>query len=141
MGSLGYRRFRWCKIGFHGAPGCFRGTWVYIGGRSRSVDARGAHEGGGALDPRGCLVCFLTSTPSLLDCVCSKKSLLKVSGKLLITHRRGLGGDGEALHGRFPLRQSAGEGSKMGSRGYIRLRWWKLCFVVPLDVFGVRRYI
>ena len=39
------------EIGFRGAPGCFRGLWVYIGGRSRSVELRGAHEGGGA--PRG----------------------------------------------------------------------------------------
>ena len=65
----------------------------------------------------------------------------KVCGKLLTHHRRGYGVDVEALRGRFPLWQSAGEGSKMGSRGYRRLRWWKLCFVVPLDVFGVRRYI
>ena len=36
------------EIGFRGAPGCFRGTWVYIGGRSTSVAARGAHEIGGA---------------------------------------------------------------------------------------------
>ena len=36
------------EIGFRGAPGCFRGIWVYIGGRSRSVELRGAHEGGGA---------------------------------------------------------------------------------------------
>ena len=36
------------EIVFRGAPGCFRGTWIYIGGRSRSVDAQGAHEGGGA---------------------------------------------------------------------------------------------
>ena len=34
------------EIGFHGAPGWFRGTCVYIGGRSRSVELRGAHEGG-----------------------------------------------------------------------------------------------
>ena len=39
------------EIGFRGAPGWFRGIWVYIGGRSRSVELRGAHEGGGA--PRG----------------------------------------------------------------------------------------
>ena len=65
----------------------------------------------------------------------------KVCGKLLTTHRRGLGDDVEALHGRFPLRHSAGEGSKMGSRGYRRLRWWKLCFVGFLDVFAVRRLI
>ena len=35
------------EIGFRGAPGCFRGIWIYIGGRSRSVELRGAHEGGG----------------------------------------------------------------------------------------------
>ena len=35
------------ELGFHGAPGCSWGTWVYIGGRSRAVDARGAHEIGG----------------------------------------------------------------------------------------------
>ena len=39
------------EIGFRGAPECFRGIWIYIGGRSRSVELRGAHEGGGA--PRG----------------------------------------------------------------------------------------
>ena len=65
----------------------------------------------------------------------------KVYGKPLTTHQRGLGDDVEALHGRFPLRRSAGEGSKMGSRGYRRLRWWKLFFVGSLDVFGVRGYI
>ena len=69
------------EIGFRGAPGWFRGTWVYIGGRSRSVDAQGAHEGGGAPSPRrrarhprGHLACFLTSTPSLLDHVCSQNN-------------------------------------------------------------------
>ena len=35
------------EIVFLGAPGCFRGMWIYIGGRSRSVVAQGAHEGGG----------------------------------------------------------------------------------------------
>ena len=65
----------------------------------------------------------------------------QVCGKLLTTHRRGKDVDVEALHGRFPLRQCAGEGPKMGSRGYRRLRRWKLCFMVPLDVFRVRRYI
>ncbi len=66
------------EIGFRGAPGCFQGIWVYIGGRSTSVELRGAHEGGGAPPPlgraslpRGHLVSLLTSTPSLLDCVCS----------------------------------------------------------------------
>ena len=61
------------EIGFRGAPGCFRGISIYIGGRSRSVELRGDHEGGGrAALPRGRLVASLTSTPSLLDCVCSK---------------------------------------------------------------------
>ena len=68
------------EIGFRGAPGCFRGIWVYIGGRSTLVDLRGAHKGGArlppgrALLPRGLLASFLTSTPSLLDHVCSKNS-------------------------------------------------------------------
>ena len=36
------------ELGFHGAPRCFGGgTWIYIGGRSMSVEQRGAHEGGG----------------------------------------------------------------------------------------------
>ena len=35
------------EIGFRGAPGCFRGTWIYIGGRSTSVDEQRAHEGEG----------------------------------------------------------------------------------------------
>ena len=35
------------EIGFRGAPGCFQGIWVYIGGRNTSVEQRGAHEGGG----------------------------------------------------------------------------------------------
>ena len=45
-------------------------------------------------------------------------------GKLLTTHRKGLGDDVEALRDRFPLRQSAGKGSKMGSHGYRKLRRW-----------------
>ena len=37
------------EIGFRGAPGYFWGIWIYIyiGGRSRSVELRGTHEGGG----------------------------------------------------------------------------------------------
>ena len=70
------------EIGFRGAPGCFRGVWVYIGGRSTSVELRGAHEGGGrppgrAILPRGLLAYFLMSTPSLLDHVCSKNNAPK----------------------------------------------------------------
>ena len=68
------------EIVFRGALGCFQGTWIYIGGRIRSVDARGAHMGGGTPTPLGragppCLQ--LESTPSLLDCVCSKKIALE----------------------------------------------------------------
>ena len=59
-----------------------------------------------------------------------------VCGKLLTTHWRGKDVDVEALHGRFPLRQNAGEGSKMRSRGYRMLRRWKLCFIGSLDVSG-----
>ena len=33
---------------FRGSPGCFQGIRVYIGKGSRSVELRGAHEGGGA---------------------------------------------------------------------------------------------
>ena len=42
----------------------------------------------------------------------------KVCGKLLTTHRRGLGDDVDALHGGFPLRRSADDGSKMDTEGY-----------------------
>ena len=50
------------EIWFRGAPGCFRGIRVYIGERSRSVEPRGAHEGGGA--PRGAGVppCLVASS-------------------------------------------------------------------------------
>ena len=41
----------------------------------------------------------------------------KVCGKLLTHHRRDYGVDVEALRGRFPLRQIAGKGLKMGSHG------------------------
>ena len=60
----------------------------------------------------------------------------KVCGKLLTTHRRGYGVDVEALHGRFPLRRSANEGSKMGSRGYRRLRVGNISSVALLMVSG-----
>ena len=53
----------------------------------------------------------------------------KVCGKLLTLHRRGYGVDVEALHDRFPLRQIAGKGPKMGSHGYRRLRQWKIGLV------------
>ena len=65
----------------------------------------------------------------------------KVCGKLLTTHRKGYGLDVEALRGRFPLRRSAGEGSKMGSHGYRRLCWRKYFFGGSFDGFGVYGYI
>ena len=65
----------------------------------------------------------------------------KVCGKLLTTHRKGHGVDVEALHGGIPLRQNAGDGSKMGSHGYRRLQWQQYFFGGSLDVFGVCRLI
>ena len=65
----------------------------------------------------------------------------KVCGKILTAHQKGLGDDVEALRDRFPLRRITGESSKMGSRGYRRLRRWKLFFVGSPDVFGVHGYI
>ena len=62
----------------------------------------------------------------------------KVCGKLLTLHRRGYGVDVEALRDRFPLRQIAGKGPKMGSHGYRRLRRWKSGSVALLDVFGYK---
>ena len=41
----------------------------------------------------------------------------KVCGKLLTTHRRGLGDDGEALHGRFPLSRSTAEAPRWDLAG------------------------
>ena len=35
------------ELGFWLRPRLFGGTWIYIGGRSTSVEQRGAHEGGG----------------------------------------------------------------------------------------------
>ena len=38
---------------FRGSTGCFHVIRVYIGKRSRSVELRGAHEGGGRAYPLG----------------------------------------------------------------------------------------
>ena len=38
---------------FRGAPPCFQGIRVYIGAGSRTVEPRGAHEGGGRAYPPG----------------------------------------------------------------------------------------
>ena len=61
----------------------------------------------------------------------------KVCGKLPTFQRSGNGVDVDALRDRFPLRQDAEKGPKMGSHGYRRLRQWRSGFVTPLDVFGV----
>ena len=53
MGSHGYRRLRRWKSGFVALLEGFQGIRVYIGERSRSVEPRGAHEGGGTPTPLG----------------------------------------------------------------------------------------
>ena len=50
------------EIVSRGAPGCFRGTYVYIGGRSRSVELRGAHEGGGCAQGGRRAPCLVASS-------------------------------------------------------------------------------
>ena len=50
------------ELGFHGASGCLRGTWTYIGGISRSVEQRGAHEGGGRAQGVGAPPCLVASS-------------------------------------------------------------------------------
>ena len=50
------------EIGFVGAPECFQGIWIYIGGRNRSVELRGAHEGGGAPMGVGAPLCLVASS-------------------------------------------------------------------------------
>ena len=53
------------EIGFRDALGCFRGIWIYIGGRSRSVELRGVHDGGGAPRVAGAPPCLVD--PSFLS--------------------------------------------------------------------------
>ena len=50
------------EFGFRGARGCLRGTWTYIGGRSRSVEQRGAHEGGGRAQEGRRAPCLVASS-------------------------------------------------------------------------------
>ena len=80
---------RWDLTGTEGCGGGKVVLWLplmFLGYKSiyrrkkcMSVELQGAHEGGGrayppgrALLPCGRLISFLASTPSLLDCVCSK---------------------------------------------------------------------
>ena len=78
-GCGGGIRFSWCSW-------MFGGTWIYIGGRSTSVEQQRAHEGGGRAQggghaplPHGFLFDSLTCTPSLPDCFLSKITFPKVS--------------------------------------------------------------
>ena len=67
---------------FSGYVGIYRRK-KYVGGAVRGPRGWGhAYPPGCALLPRGLLASFLTSTPSLLDHVCSKKTLPKVSFRL-----------------------------------------------------------
>ena len=71
----------------------------------------------------------------------------KVCGKLLTTHRKGLGDDVEALHGRFPLRRSTGEGSKMGfadTEGYSGgnfVSWCSWMFSGYIGIYRRKKYV
>ena len=81
---------RWDLLGTEGCGGGNRVSWSswmflwYMSIYRRRKSVRGATRGprgwgraqgvGRALDPRGHLVASLTSTPSLLDCVCSKNN-------------------------------------------------------------------
>ena len=61
---------------------------------------------------------------------------LKVCGKLLMLHRRGYGVDVEALRDRFPLRQIAGKGPKMGSHGTEACGGGKVLWWMPVVVWA-----
>ena len=50
------------ELGFRGVPGCLGGTWIYIGGRSMSVEQRRAHEGGGRAQGVGASPCLVPSS-------------------------------------------------------------------------------
>ena len=50
------------ELVFRGAPGCFRGTWIYIGGRSTSVDLRAVHEAGRHTQGVGAPPCLVASS-------------------------------------------------------------------------------
>ena len=56
-GILWIQKVAAVELGFWLRPRSFGGTWIYIGGRSTSVEQRGPHEGGGRAPlPRGALV-------------------------------------------------------------------------------------
>ena len=76
MGSHGYRRLRRWKV-VSWLPWMFSGyKSIYIGERSRSLELRGAHEGGGRLPTSWPPRCFLNlqfKSPGL--CLFQKRSL------------------------------------------------------------------
>ena len=61
-GTSQVQKFVAVELGFRGAPGCLGGTWIYIGGRSTSVEQRGAHEGGGCAQGVGAPPCLVPSS-------------------------------------------------------------------------------
>ena len=71
----------------------------------------------------------------------------KVCGKLLTIHRRGYGVDVEALHGRFPLWQRAGEGQRRdpvdtkGCGGGNRVSWCSWMFSGYMDIYWRRKSV
>ena len=71
----------------------------------------------------------------------------KVCGKLLTHHRRGYGLDVEALRDRFPLRQIAEKGPKMGSHGYRRfgggkvVSWLSLIDLGYKSIYRRKKYV
>ena len=72
-GCGGEKSVSWLPWMFSGYKSIYRRK-KQVGGATRSPRGWGcAYPPGRALLPRGCLVASLTSTPSLLGCVCSKK--------------------------------------------------------------------
>ena len=65
----------------------------------------------------------------------------KVYGKLLTTHRRGLGDDVEALHGRFPSGGAPAKAPRWdladteGCGGGIRFSWCSWMFAGYMDIY------
>ena len=112
------------ELGFRGAPGCLGVTWIYIGGRSRSVEQRGAHEGGGRAQGVGAPPA--SWPPRLFLDVHSKSSGSGTAKSSSVGNLTGgLCKISKKVLGQCPLRRSAGKGPKMGSYGYRRLQPWK----------------
>ena len=71
----------------------------------------------------------------------------KVCGKLLTTHQRGLGGDGEALHGRFPSGGAPAKAPRWdltdteGCGGGIRFSWSPLMVSGYGCIYRRKKYV